>query len=227
MARTLNPETHAVKRDAFVDVASRLIQTKGYEALSIQDVLDELGASKGAFYHYFNSKSDLLEAIVERMADAVEATWDEVMARPGLSAIERFEGVFSMAAQYKNARRELTLAVLEGWLSDGNTVLRERLHDLVAMRMTSVLEPILRQGASDSEFTTSDPAATAHVIVALIQGLQGVAAHLFVARQAGTVSLEEVERTFAAYGEAVDRILGLPPGRLSLTDPPTIRMWFG
>lgn len=226
MARTRNPETHAVKRDAFIDVAQRLVQTKGYEALSIQDVLDELDASKGAFYHYFGSKGDLLEAIVERMADAVEATWDEVMARPGLSAIERFEGVFSMAAQYKNARRELTLAVLEGWLSDSNTVLRERLHDLVAIRMTSVLEPILRQGASEGEFTTSDPAATAHVIVALIQGLQGVAAHLFVARHAGTVSIEEVERTFAAYGEAVDRILGLPPGRLSLTDPPTIRMWF-
>ena len=51
MARTLNLEAHAVRRDCFVDAAQRLIQVRGYEQLSIQDVLDEAHASKGAFYH--------------------------------------------------------------------------------------------------------------------------------------------------------------------------------
>ena len=63
MARTLNPTLHTVRRDAFLDVAQRLVQTKGYEAMSVQDVLDELEASKGAFYHYFDSKQALLEAV--------------------------------------------------------------------------------------------------------------------------------------------------------------------
>ena len=68
MARTLNATIYAVRRDAFVDVAQRLIQAKGYQQMSIQDVLDELDASRGAFYHYFDSKADLLEAVVERLA---------------------------------------------------------------------------------------------------------------------------------------------------------------
>ncbi len=67
MARTLDPAAHALRRDEFVDAAQRLIAAKGYEALSIQDLLDDLGASKGAFYHYFGSKSDLLGAVVDRM----------------------------------------------------------------------------------------------------------------------------------------------------------------
>ena len=92
MARTLDPESHVVRRDAFLDVAQRLIQTKGYDAFSIQDVLDEVGASKGAFYHYFGSKGDLLEAMVERMADGVEASWEEVLTRADLSALGRLEG---------------------------------------------------------------------------------------------------------------------------------------
>lgn len=227
MARTRNPETHAVRRDAFLDVAQGLIQTKGYESFSIQDVIDEVGASKGAFYHYFGSKSDLLEAIVERMADAVEATWAAIMDPPGPSAIERFEGVFATTAQYKNARKDLSLALLEAWLSDRNTVLREKLRELVARRMTPILERILRQGIAEGAFTATDPEASARVIVALIQGSQEEAARLFVARQAGEIELAAVERSFAAFSEALDRILGLEPGRLSLTDPPTIRMWFG
>ena len=227
MARTVNHETRAIRRDAFLDVAQRLIQTKGYESFSIQDVLDEVGASKGAFYHYFGSKGDLLEAIVERMADGVEASWEAVLTSSDLSAQERLEGLFATTASYKNARKDLALALLEAWLSDRNTVLRERLRELVARRMTPALERILRQGIDAGEFTATDPEATAQVIVALIQGSQETASHLFVERQAGRIELDDVLRAFAAFSEALERILGLEPGRLSLTDPPTIRMWFG
>lgn len=227
MARTRNPATHAVRRDAFLDVAQRLIQAKGYEAFSIQDVIDEVGASKGAFYHYFGSKGDLLEAIVERMADAIQERWDEIMAQPGASAIERFEGILATTAQYKNARRELSLALLEAWLSDRNTVLREKLRRLVVRRLTPILERIIGQGIDDGEFSTSNAAGTADVIVALIIGIQDEAARLFVARQRNEIEYDEVVGFFVAYSEAVDRILGLEPGRLSLTDPPTIRTWFG
>jgi AcrR family transcriptional regulator len=227
VARTINPARHAVRRDAFLDATQRLLLTKGYEGFSVQDVIDEVGASKGAFYHYFGAKSDLLEANVERMADAVQTIWDEIMARPGLSAIDRLDGVFGATAQYKNERRDLTLAVLEGWLADSNTVLREKLRSLVARRLSPVLVRVLEQGIADGDFTATDPEATAHVIVAVIQGIQEEASRLFVQRQAGEIEFEEVERLFGAYKLALERILGVEPGRLSLTDPPTLRMWFG
>ena len=226
MARTVNQASHTVRRDAFLDVAQRLIQAKGYDSLSIQDVIDALDASKGAFYHYFGSKTDLLEAIVERMADAVQASWDVVMARPDLDAVARFEGILATTAQYKSARRELSLALLEAWLSDRNTVLRERLRAMVARRLTPVLERIISQGVAEGEFTPSDPEATARVIVELVLGSQEQATQLFVARQAGEIEFEEVVRVYAGFSEALDRILGLRPGRLSLTDPPTLREWF-
>jgi AcrR family transcriptional regulator len=227
VARTRNIEVHAVRRDAFLDVAQRLIMSHGYDGFSIQDVLDETGASKGAFYHYFGAKTDLLEAIVDRMADAIQERWDDVMARPDMSAIERFEAIFATTAQYKNARRELSLALLEAWLSDRNTVLREKLRRLVSRRMTPVLERIIQQGIDGGEFTVSNASGTADVIVALIVGIQDEAARLFVARQRQEVEYDDVVAFFAAYSEAVDRVLGLEPGRLSLTDPPTIRAWFG
>ena len=51
MARTV--KAHAVRRNEILDVAQRLIYTKGYEQMTIQDILDGLQISKGAFYHYF------------------------------------------------------------------------------------------------------------------------------------------------------------------------------
>lgn len=227
MARTRNRESHTVRRDAFVDAAQRIMAVKGYEALSIQEVIDAVDASKGAFYHYFGAKSDLLEAVVERMADGVERSWAPVLEQPGLSAIERLESLFATTAQYKNERRDLPLALLEAWLSDSNAILRERLRLMVGRRFRPVLERILRQGADSGELSVSDAEGTAAVIVALTLGSQEEAARLFVARQSNAVSFADVERHFAAFAEAFGRILGLEPGRLSLTDPPTLRLWFG
>ena len=51
--------------EAFLDAGQRLIATKGYAQLSIQDVIDELSSSKGAFYHYFDSKAALLDGVAD------------------------------------------------------------------------------------------------------------------------------------------------------------------
>jgi AcrR family transcriptional regulator len=74
VARTVDQVAHALRRDEFLDVAQRLLETKGYEQVSIQDVLREVGTSKGAFYHYFSSKQALLDAVVQRVAEAIATT---------------------------------------------------------------------------------------------------------------------------------------------------------
>lgn len=227
MARTVDAASYSVKREAFVDAGQRLIQAKGYNALSINEVLAEVGASKGAFYHYFGSKADLLEAVVDRMADAIEATWHEMLERPDRAAHERLRDVFAVTAQWKGAQRELVLAVLEGWLSDRNAIVRDKLRALVRRRMKPVLLQLIRQGVEEGVFTPTDPEATADVIVTMILGGQEEATELFIARQAGRLTFEDVVRHFEAYDEALTRILGFRPGRLSLTDPPMLASWFG
>ena len=226
MARTLNPASHAVRRDAFVDVAQRRIAAGAYEQLSVQQVIDEVGASKGAFYHYFGSKGDLLEAVVERMADQATAAWQPVLNEPGRSAAQRLEGVFRTVAQVKWERRELVLAILDAWLSDDNAVVREKLRRLVAARMTPVLTDIIGQGVADGDFTASDVAATAQVLVALIQGTQELASQLYVDCQAGLITVDDVIRMFASCTEAIERILGTSAGSIVLADPDTLRSWF-
>jgi len=91
----LNAVARAIRREAFLDAAQRLMQGKGYEQMSVQDVLDELDASRGAFYHYFDSKAALLEAVVERMVDTVTAAFAPMVADPDLPATAKFERLFT------------------------------------------------------------------------------------------------------------------------------------
>lgn len=66
--------------ERLVDVALRLFAEKGFESTSVQDVVSEAGVTKGAMYHYFGSKDDLLAEIyasvlrlqMERLTSFVE-----------------------------------------------------------------------------------------------------------------------------------------------------------
>ena len=213
MARTVNATLRTVRRDAFLDVAQRLVQAKGYEAMSIQDVLDELEASKGAFYHYFDSKQALLEAVVERFADVAIAELAPVLNDPKLPALRKLERFFAGIARRKAEQKELMLAIIEIWNSDGNAIVREKLRRLTVSRMVPLLSAVIKQGIDEGVFRVASPDETAN--------------DYFIARQAGTITFAVVQRSVASFTEAFERILGIPKGSLTLTDESTLHFWFG
>jgi AcrR family transcriptional regulator len=227
MARTVNATLHTVRRDAFLDVAQRLIQTKGYEAMSVQDLLDELEASKGAFYHYFDSKQVLLEEVVERFAEVGLAGVRPILEDPDLPALRKLEQVFGEIARFKAEQKDLVLAIIEVWKSDGNALVREKLRRLSAKLMAPLLSAVVKQGIDEGTFKVESPEQTTRVLVALMQGFQEIAMDDFVARQAGTITFEHVQRSLASFTEAFERILGIPKGSVKLTDEATLRFWFG
>jgi len=224
--RTLNPTTYAVRRDAFLDVAERLIRTRGYEQTSIQDILDELDASKGAFYHYFDSKEALLEAVVERMTDAAMAVIAPIAADRGLPAAEKLQAVFATAGRWKTERSDLLLSVMRSWYAPDTDLVRLRVARAGAARITPLLAGIVRQGIVEGTFTPTSADHAAVILLALFNGSSDALGQLVLDRLDGRASFEEVEQFMAAQEEAMERILGLPAGSFVLVDTPTLHAWF-
>jgi AcrR family transcriptional regulator len=227
MARTVNVEVHMVRRDAFVDAAQRLMQAKGYEQMSVQDLLDDLGASRGAFYHYFDSKQALLQAVIDRMVDAGLGAVAPIVDDPTLPATTKLPKVFNGIGRWKTDRKALVMSLIEVWMSDDNAIVREKLRRTTVDRMVPLLMRIVKQGIDEGAFTATSPADTARVLVMLLQGMQDAATELFVARQKRLISYEEVMRTMKGYAEAFDRILGAPAGTIIFGDEAIMREWFG
>ncbi len=226
MARTVNVEERTVRRDAFVDAASQRIQTQGYAGMSIQDVLDDVGVSRGAFYHYFDSKEALLEAVIERMGDAAISEMAGSLDDQALTAPQKFDLVFASIGSYKAARYDLVMAILDVWLSDENAIVREKFRRYVATRMTPLLASIIRQGAREGSMAVDDPSDAAQVVVTLILGVNELAGHLFVACRDGTRSIDSMVATLDAYRLGMERVLGLRDESLHLVDEATLRWWF-
>ena len=57
-----------VRRQAIIDAADGLFCRNGYAETTVEDILAALGCSKGSFYHYFDNKLAVLQAICEDKA---------------------------------------------------------------------------------------------------------------------------------------------------------------
>jgi AcrR family transcriptional regulator len=227
MARTLNPAVHLVRREAFVDAGLRLTQAKGYEQMSIQDVLDAVDASRGAFYHYFDSKQALLEAMVDRIADGALAAVAPVVDDPDLAAITKLERFFGGIAQFKTDRKALMVAFIKVWRSDDNAVMREKVRQTLVDRIAAILARIIEQGIAEGVFATESPGETAAILMMLTTGFQDTATDLFLARQANTISFAEAERAITSFTHAFERVLGARRGSIKVVDQKTLDEWFG
>src|SRR5215218_8567229 len=122
MARSVNETEYAARRNAILDVALRLVYTKGYDQMAIQDILDELQISKGAFYHYFDSKPALLEALTERLGQEALQLLNPIVQDPHLPAIEKLQRFFDTAVRWKTARKTFMIELVRVWYTDHNAI---------------------------------------------------------------------------------------------------------
>jgi len=216
---------YAVRRNEILDVAQHLMTTRGYEQMTVQDILGKLDISKGAFYHYFTSKQQLLEAVIERMLDLSEQMLTPIVTDPSLSALKKFERFFTAISDWKTERKGFVLALLRVWYQDDNALARSKLHLTMIRRVAPMLAAIIRQGIQEGVMTASLPDQAGEVVYLLINGLSETIGLLMLAYQPDKDNIQCFAGPITAYVEALERVLGLPPGSVSLFDMDSMREW--
>ena len=216
---------HAVRYNKILDVAQRLVYTKGYEQMTIQDILDGLNISKGAFYHYFDSKQALLEALVDRIMDEAVQVILPVVQDQTLPALEKFQRFYDTLSRWKTAQKDFLLALLRVWYTDNNAIVRQKELAEGVKRFAPLLTGIIRQGIQEGVLTTSYPEQMGEVVLCLIKSLGDSLSELLLSTAPSRDKLVQIEATVAAYNEALERVLGAPPGALQLVDAETLKEW--
>lgn len=215
-----------MRRTEILDVAQRLVVSRGYEQMSIQDVLSELGISKGALYHYFGSKQELLAGIVDRMAGEVRVRLAATPVDSDANALDRVADMFDSLVNWKVRQRDELVALLRVWNSDGNALMRQRTRAGITDRLAPLFERIVADGVDDGTFSLPTAVGSGRVILSLVMDLNERLGELFFAYESGDADLDAVDEAVAAYTTALERVLGVAPGAISLVDLPTLHTWF-
>lgn len=225
MARIVNEEEYAEKRNQILDATLRFVLTKGYEQMAIQDILGDLQISRGAFYHYFGSKQELLEALTERMQDEAEQLLIPIVQDPHLTALEKLQHFCATVARWKASQKTAIVALNHAWYSDDNAILLKKIRATGAERSTPLLAAIIHQGVREGVFTPSYPDQAADVVWSLRQGLKDALGSLIISGETKPDDLQRMKSLVNAFGDAVERVLGAPKDSLQLYAPELLEGW--
>ncbi len=225
MARTIKEEEYQARRNEILDFALRLIYTKGYEKMTIQDILNGLQISRGALYHYFNSKKALLEALVDRMGQTAQQSVLPIIQDPDLSALQKFQRYFEISANWKSLQKEFILTLLPMWFSDENAFIRQKMTSETLAHTSPLLEAMIRQGVEEKVFTTRYPQQSAVIIAGIFLTFAEVIVGRLLAPQPDGAGSGDLQNTLNAYSDAIERILGAPAGSLKFFEVADFQGW--
>lgn len=160
MARNKHPEETV---NLILDVAFRLFMEKGYEHTSIQDIINNLGGlSKGAIYHHFKSKEDILVAVTDRMTAESNQMLAVIRDRSDLSGKEKLKTIFRESISRPVQNDIFTMAPD---FHNNPKLLFSLVHDTIDNAVPNYILPIIRQGISDGTIKTDYPEQLAELIL--------------------------------------------------------------
>ncbi|MDD1960844.1 TetR/AcrR family transcriptional regulator [Pseudomonas sp. 39004] len=158
-------------REHILDVARALMTHKGYTAVGLNEVLSTAGVPKGSFYHYFKSKEEFGQALLDVYFDEYLSRIEPILkqqANGAQSLLKYFQ--YWSETQYDEAVDNKCLVVkLGAEVCDLSEVMRHVL-DKGTSRIIRLISDSIERGIDDGSIVTKDSKALAESLYQLWLG---------------------------------------------------------
>ncbi|WP_042277421.1 TetR/AcrR family transcriptional regulator [[Clostridium] dakarense] len=163
MARNKNPE---ITINRILDTSMDLFLKKGYDNTTIQDIVDALGdLSKGAIYHHFKSKEEIIEAVIPRLYDSSDSQLLEIKESTSYTGLEKLKQMLFISLKNPGQER---LATAAPNLMKNPRFLTQQLYNTVESIVPNLVEPIIREGIEDGSIASNNPKELAEAFMILM-----------------------------------------------------------
>lgn len=166
MARNKYPEETVNK---ILDVSMQLFLEKGYEHTSIQDIVNHLGGlSKGAIYHHFKSKEDILDGVMNKLYQNNDNELDHLRLLEkdsSMTGLQKLQALFTTALE--SPRQDDMFQMAPDFLKNPQ-MLAMQIEGIYTESVPHFVQPIIEEGIADGSIKTDYPKELAELILLLI-----------------------------------------------------------
>lgn len=166
MARNKYPEETVNK---ILDVSMQLFLEKGYEHTSIQDIVNHLGGlSKGAIYHHFKSKEDILDGVMNKLYQNNDNELDHLRLLEkdsSMTGLQKLQALFTTALE--SPRQDDMFQMAPDFLKNPQ-MLAMQIEGIYTESVPHFVQPIIEEGIADGSIKTDYPKELAEMILLLI-----------------------------------------------------------
>lgn len=186
------------RKAEIVRAARHFIQSSEYEKMTLQDVMTRLKIAKGTIYHYFKSKEELLEAVVENIVNEYIEKMQILIQQIKGTALQK------MQILLENKREVTSASILQQLHKKGNEAMHVRLLATSLIKQAPLYAQLIQQGCSEGVFETDRPLECAEFILSAVQFLTDMGIYPW--------PKEDLARRIQAFPKLIERQLKATPG---------------
>lgn len=148
-------KTAKERRNEILDVANHLFLTKGFEATSTNDIIEEVGIARGTLYYYFKSKEAIMDALIERISVNV---LDEAKKNSDDKSVSIFEQMIRVLMTLNiNQNQASGNEVIEYIHKPENALMHQKIQKVIVTGVTPILAQLVEDGVEEGLFNTPFP----------------------------------------------------------------------
>ncbi|MDE7017582.1 MAG: TetR/AcrR family transcriptional regulator [Lachnospiraceae bacterium] len=147
------------RKNEILDVAERLFASKGFDRTSTNDILAEIGIARGTLYYHFQSKEEILDAMVERMTDRLARKAKDLAGRKEIPVLQRL----TMMIKSLHVSDEWENGIKEQMHKPQNALMHQKMQERLLATMTPLITGLIEEGIAQGICQTDYPAEVAEM----------------------------------------------------------------
>lgn len=155
-------EKTLLSKSKILAAAGEVFAQKGYDMATMQDITEKCGLSKGAIYHHFKSKEDILVAVSDKMTEESNKMLEDIRDRTDLNGKNKLKMIFKKSILRPVQDDIFTVAPN---LKKSPRLLFSIFSETMNEAAPKYILPIIEQGVADGTIQTDYPAELAQLII--------------------------------------------------------------
>jgi len=212
------------RKKEFLKTSLELFAENGYDKTTIQDIIDQMGVSRGTFYHYFSSKEDIIITIAREYVNGAIYLIKRIAEKRDLNAVEKINNLMESVNQYKAQQEEHRLTVKGIFSKEKNIKLERKIESAFKGDALKYLKEIIDQGIEEGSFDTINSRELTEFILTAINSMNASIDELIYQKDnpESDLSCQEIinklVEKLSFYEEAFARILNVREGSIKLQE---------
>lgn len=168
----MSPRTvdRTARRSQLVAAATEVFGEKGVSGATVADIVRAAGVAQGTFYLHFESKDDVIVAVVADVADRLLVGMSLASTAPGTSAVERMR---QLGSGFAALSQDPALADMAEFIHrPENQRLHDRFAEQLLPRLIPLLERLIEDGVAEGSFRVPNTRAAAWFILGGLHGVE-------------------------------------------------------
>ncbi len=158
------------RRAEIIEATFFCIALKGYSNITMQDIADSAGVSKGVIHYYFRNKEELFISVFEKLIGDLDANIARRVEQADTPP-EKIRAVIGAVFEKIRANKKFQIVLLDFWAHSTRNPSLKKVNARQYSRYRRLLKKTIADGIEQGYFKKCDPSQVASALIGMIEGL--------------------------------------------------------